>query len=214
MATYIQGLTDYIPKAEPYKPNFDFLNTVLSTKQSRYDSALNQLSGAYGSIIYADLTRDDNRVARDNFLKNSEKAIQQITSLDLSNPANVQAAQQVFQPFVDDRKMQYDIMFTKGVKTAQQNGELLRTSYDEANRARWSPISDKAIEYKQLEFRTASQEKAYRMPIPKYVDGVNIAKMAHELIGDDFKNISVEELKGGYTITTTGGPNIVRLLGH
>ena len=167
MATYIQGLTDYIPKAEPYKPNFDFLNTVLSTKQSRYDSALNQLSGAYGSIIYADLTRDDNRVARDNFLKNSEKAIQQITSLDLSNPANVQAAQQVFQPFVDDRKMQYDIMFTKGVKTAQQNGELLRTSYDEANRARWSPISDKALEYKQLEFRTASQEKAYRMPIPK-----------------------------------------------
>ena len=78
MATYIQGLTDYIPKAEPYKPNFDFLNTVLSTKQSRYDSALNQLSGAYGSIIYADLTRDDNRVARDNFLKNSEKTIQQI----------------------------------------------------------------------------------------------------------------------------------------
>ena len=213
MATYIQGLTDYIPKAEPYKPNFDFLNTVLATRQAKYDSALNQLSGAYGSILYADLTRDDNRESRDNFLKNSEKTIQQITSLDLSNPANVQAAQQVFQPFVDDRKMQYDIMFTKGVKTAQQNGELLRTSYDDDTRARWSPISDKAIEYKQLEFRTASQEKAYRMPIPKYVDGVNIAKMAHELIGDDFKNISVEELKGGYKITTTGGPksiNVVR----
>ena len=213
MATYIQGLTDYIPKAEPYKPNFDFLNTVLSTKQSRYDSALNQLSGAYGSIIYADLTRDDNRVARDNFLKNSEKAIQQITSLDLSNPANVQAAQQVFQPFVDDRKMQYDIMFTKGVKKGQEYGELLRTSYDEDTQSKWSPISDQALQYRQLEFRTASQEKAYSMPIPKYVPGVNIAKMAHELIGDDFKNISVEELKGGYTITTTGGPksiNVVR----
>ena len=68
MASYIQGLTDYIPKAEPYKPNFDFLNTVLATRQARYDSALNQLSGAYGSILYADLTRDDNRVSRDNFL--------------------------------------------------------------------------------------------------------------------------------------------------
>jgi hypothetical protein len=213
MATYIQGLTDYIPKAEPYKPNFDFLNTVLSTRQSRYDSALNQLSGAYGSIIYADLTRDDNRVARDNFLKNSEKAIQQITSLDLSNPANVQAAQQVFQPFVDDRKIQYDIMFTKGVRKGQEYGESLRTSDDADIQSKWSPISDQALGYKQLEFRTASQEKAYTMPVPKYVPGVNIAKMAHELIGDDFKNISVEELKGGYTITTTGGPksiNVVR----
>ena len=135
MATYIQGLTDYIPKAEPYKPNFDFLNTVLATRQARYDSALNQLSGAYGSIVYADLTRDDNKIARDNFLKNSEKAIQQITSLDLSDPANVQLAQQVFQPFVDDKKMQYDIMFTKAVKEGANYAEALRNSGDEDMRA-------------------------------------------------------------------------------
>jgi hypothetical protein len=212
MATYIQGLTDYIPKAEPYKPNFDFLNTVLATRQARYDSALNQLSGAYGSIVYADLTRDDNRIARDNFLKNSEKAIQQITSLDLSDPANVQMAQQVFQPFVDDRKIQYDIMFTKGVRKGQEYSNSVRTSSDPDIQSKWSPISDKGLEYKQIEFRTAPQEKAYKMPVPKYVPGVNIAKMAHELIGDDFKNISVEELKGGYTITTTGGPKSINVI--
>jgi hypothetical protein len=205
MATYIQGLTDYIPKAEPYKPDFDFLNTVLSTRQARYDSALNQLSGAYGSIIYADLTRDDNKVARDNFLKNSEKAIQQITTLDLSNPANVQAAQQVFQPFVDDKKMQYDVMFTKGVKTGQQYGESLRTSSNEDMHAKWSPVSDKGLQYKQLEFKSASQDKAYRMPIPKYVNNVNIMTKAQELVGDDFKNIKIEKTIGGYDVTTTGG---------
>lgn len=207
MATYIQGLTDYIPKAEPYKPNFDFLNTVLSTKQSRYDSALNQLSGAYGSIIYADLTRDDNRVARDNFLKNSEKAIQQITSLDLSNPANVQAAQQVFQPFVDDRKMQYDIMFTKGVKKGQQEAEMFKNSSNPEISSKYSDVGVRGLQYRQIEFKNASQDKAYRMAMPKYVPYVNIMDKAKELVGDDFKDIKIEQTIGGYDVTTTGGEN-------
>ena len=209
MATYIQGLTDYIPKAEPYKPDFDFLNTVLSTRQNRYDSALNQLSGAYGSIIYADLTRDDNKVARDNFLKNSEKAIQQITSLDLSNPANVQAAQQVFQPFVDDKKMQYDVMLTKGVKQGFQYADMLKNSLDPEVSGKYWDTGVRGLQYKQLEFKSASQDKAYNMPIPKYVPYVNIMSKAHDLVGDDFKNIKIEQTIGGYDVTTTGGQNAI-----
>lgn len=205
MATYIQGLTDYIPKAEPYKPNFDFLNTVLATRQARYDSSLNQLSGAYGSIVYADLTRDDNREARDNFLKNSEKAIQQITSLDLSDPANVQLAQQVFQPFVDDKKMQYDIMFTKGVKQGQQQAEIFKNSLDPETSSKYSDVGVRGLQYRQIEFKNASQDKAYRMAMPKYVPYVNIMDKARELIGDDFKDIKIEKTIGGYDVTTTGG---------
>lgn len=205
MASYIQGLTDYIPKAEPYKPNFDFLNTVLATKQARYDSALNQLSGAYGSIVYADLTRDDNREARDNFLKNSEKAIQQITSLDLSDPANVQLAQQVFQPFVDDKKMQYDIMFTKGIKQGQQQAEIFKNSLDPEISSKYSDVGVRGLQYRQIEFKNASQDKAYRMAMPKYVPYVNIMDKAKELVGDDFKNIKIEQTIGGYDVTTTGG---------
>jgi len=209
MATYIQGLTDYIPKAEPYKPDFDFLNTVLSTRQNRYDSALNQLSGAYGSIIYADLTRDDNKIARDNFLKNSEKTIQQITSLDLSNPANVQAAQQVFQPFVDDKKMQYDVMLTKGVKQGIQYSDMLKNSLDPEVSGKYWDAGVRGLQYKQLEFKSASQDKAYNMPIPKYVPYVNIMSKAHDLVGDDFKNIKIEQTIGGYDVTTTGGQNAI-----
>ena len=205
MATYIQGLTDYIPKAEPYKPNFDFLNTVLATRQARYDSSLNQLSGAYGSIVYADLTRDDNREARDNFLKNSEKAIQQITSLDLSDPANVQLAQQVFQPFVDDKKMQYDIMFTKGVKKGQQQAEIFKNSLDPEISSKYSDVGVRGLQYRQIEFKNASQDKAYRMAMPKYVPYVNIMDKARELVGDDFKDIKIEKTIGGYDVTTTGG---------
>jgi hypothetical protein len=211
MATYIQGLTDYIPKAEPYKPNFDFLNTVLATRQARYDSSLNQLSGAYGSIVYADLTRDDNRVARDNFLKNSEKAIQQITSLDLSDPANVQLAQQVFQPFVDDKRMQYDILLTKGANKAKKQADLFKNSGDPDIASKYWDTGVRAIDYKLLEFKNADQEKAYKMAIPKYTPYINILKEAKDLLGDDF-NISVDEKMGGYIVTTKNGDKAINAI--
>jgi len=211
MATYIQGLTDYIPKAEPYKPNFDFLNTVLATRQARYDSALNQLSGAYGSIIYADLTRDDNRVARDNFLKNSEKTIQQITSLDLSNPANVQAAQQVFQPFVDDRQMQYDIMLTKGASKAKKQADIFKNSNDPDIASKYWDTGIRAIDYKLLEFKNADRDNAYKMAIPKYTPYINVIKEAKNILGDDF-NISVDEKIGGYIVTTKNGDKAINAI--
>jgi hypothetical protein len=211
MATYIQGLTDYIPKAEPYKPNFDFLNTVLATRQARYDSSLNQLSGAYGSIVYADLTRDDNRVARDNFLKNSEKAIQQITTLDLSDPANVQLAQQVFQPFVDDKRMQYDILLTKGANKAKKQADLFKNSGDPNIASKYWDTGVRAIDYKLLEFKNADQEKAYKMAIPKYTPYINIVKEAKDILGDDF-NISVDEKMGGYIVTTKNGDKAINAI--
>lgn len=211
MATYIQGLTDYIPKAEPYKPNFDFLNTVLATRQARYDSALNQLSGTYGSIVYADLTRDDNKIARDNFLKNSEKAIQKITSLDLSDPANVQLAQQVFQPFVDDKRMQYDIMLTKGGNNAKKQADMFKNSMDPDIASKYWDTGVRAIDYKLLEFKNADLDKAYKMAIPKYTPYINIVKEAKNILGDDF-NISVDEKMGGYIVTTKNGDKAINAI--
>ena len=211
MATYIQGLTDYIPKAEPYKPNFDFLNTVLATKQARYDSALNQLSGSYGSIVYADLTRDDNKIARDNFLKNSEKAIQQITSLDLSDPANVQLAQQVFQPFVEDRQMQYDIMLTKGANKAKKQADMFKNSMDPDIASKYWETGVRAVDYKLLEFKNADRDKAYKMAIPKYTPYINVIKEAKNILGDDF-NISVDEKIGGYIVTTKNGDKAINTI--
>jgi hypothetical protein len=211
MATYIQGLTDYIPKAEPYKPNFDFLNTVLATRQARYDSALNQLSGSYGSIVYADLTRDDNKIARDNFLKNSEKAIQQITSLDLSDPANVQLAQQVFQPFVEDRQMQYDIMLTKGANKAKKQADMFKNSMDPDIASKYWETGVRAVDYKLLEFKNADRDKAYKMAIPKYTPYINVIKEAKNILGDDF-NISVDEKIGGYIVTTKNGDKAINTI--
>jgi hypothetical protein len=206
MATFIQGLTDYIPKAEPYKPNFDFLNSVLATKQARYNSAIDQLSGIYGNIINADLTRDENIESRRNFLNNAEKNIQQITSMDLSNPKNVELAQEVFQPFVQDKKIQYDIMLTKAVKKGFSEAEYLRNSSDEELKKQYWQEGEKELNYRLIDFKTASPDKAYRMSMPKYTPYINIMSAAKDILGKDFIDISIDEKKGGYIVTTKNGP--------
>ena len=38
MATYLQGVQDYIPQIQPAQPDFNFYNTVLQTKQNQYDT--------------------------------------------------------------------------------------------------------------------------------------------------------------------------------
>lgn len=212
MATFIQGLTDYIPKVEPYRPDFDFLNKVLSTKQAKYDSAINQLSGIYGSIIYSDLTREDNIQSRNNFLQNAQKNIQQITSMDLSDPKNVQLAQKVFEPFIQDKKLQYDIMFTKSASSAKKTAEYLRTSSDPKLVGQYWNEGIRAVDYRTLEFKNAAPDKAYTMALPKYTPYVNIMAKAKELVGDEFKDISIEEQRGNYLVTTKGGPKSINVI--
>ena len=51
MATYIQGLTDYIPQIQPFKPDYNFLSNVLQTRQGKYDANYNQLSSVYTSLF-------------------------------------------------------------------------------------------------------------------------------------------------------------------
>ena len=44
MATYLKGVTDYIPALEPFKPDYKFLSDVLSVRQDRYDSNYKELN--------------------------------------------------------------------------------------------------------------------------------------------------------------------------
>ena len=60
MATYLQGVTDYIPEFQPFQPDLNFYANLLQTKQTQYDTNWNQLNNLYGQLYGADLTHDLN----------------------------------------------------------------------------------------------------------------------------------------------------------
>ena len=72
MATYLQGVTDYIPQFQPFQPDLNFYGNVMQTKQTQYDTNWKSLNKMYGQYYHADLTRDGNVSKKDNYLKQIE----------------------------------------------------------------------------------------------------------------------------------------------
>ena len=50
MATYLQGVTDYIPDYQPFQPDLNFYGNLLQAKQSQYDSNWKNLNNLYSSL--------------------------------------------------------------------------------------------------------------------------------------------------------------------
>ena len=51
MATYLPGVTDYIPQVQPWSPDFNFYQNVLERKQQQYDTGWEKVNNIYSSIL-------------------------------------------------------------------------------------------------------------------------------------------------------------------
>jgi len=119
MATYLQGVTDYIPQIQPFKPDLNFYQGVLETKQAQYKAGYDKLSSLYGTLLNSELTRSDNTERRDKFFTQIQTDIQKVSSMDLSRSENVDAARKVFQPLVDDKFILKGLSLTKPYRNEQ-----------------------------------------------------------------------------------------------
>ena len=94
MATYLQGVTDFIPDYQPFQPDYNFYANALQTKQTQYDSNWKQLNNLYGQLYSADLTHGDNIKKKDELLKQIDFNLKRVSGLDLSLEQNVNQAMQ------------------------------------------------------------------------------------------------------------------------
>jgi hypothetical protein len=56
MATYLQGISDFIPELQPFQPDLNFYANALQTKQTQYDSNWKAVNNLYGQLHGAELT--------------------------------------------------------------------------------------------------------------------------------------------------------------
>lgn len=178
MATYIPGIDSYIPTYEPFEPDFKFAQAVLSTRQDRYDTNYKAINDLYGSVVYADLSRQDTQQMRDQFAKQLVPRINQIAELDLSIGANVDQARGVFNPFVENNLVQQDIYRTSRYKSELRRAQsLLNAPNSDASDQYWQTGID-YLNYQMQDFIDASPEDASSKPVPTYVPNVNLYDMA------------------------------------
>lgn len=173
MATYLQGVTDYIPDYQPFQPDLNFYGNLLQTKQTQYDSNWKQLNNLYGQLYSADLTHDLNIQKKDQLLKQIDFNLKRVSGLDLSLEQNVNQAMQVFRPFYEDKYLMKDMAWTKNWKNTYESSNALKTSQDDKQRKQWWGTGIQGLELRRQMFKDATLEETLGMENAQYTPFVN-----------------------------------------
>jgi hypothetical protein len=205
MATYLQGVTDYIPQVQPWAPNFNFYQNAFDRKQQKFDQGWNKLNTVYNSILNAPMMREDNNLNRDEFFNNIKTQIDQMAGMDLSLQQNVAAATQVFKPFYENEEIVHDIGYTKRYSDAMQEAEYLKNCTDKDCEDKYWSDGVRALKYKAEDFVNASAEDALKMQAPSYVPKMDLMKMAVKATKELDLKMEYDHKEGRYMVTTRGG---------
>lgn len=214
MATYLQGVTDYIPQFQPFQPDLNLYANVLQTKQTRYDSNYQALNNVYGQYYYADLTRDSNIERKDELIKNIDFNLKRVSGLDLSLEQNVGQAMQVFKPFYEDKNLMKDMAWTKNYNNQKGRAEGLKNSKDEETRGQFWDTGIREMDYRREEFKEAGAEAALSFADVSYTPYVNVMKKAQELAKDSGLSIETVDFSqdGKWIVKTKNGQQLMEPL--
>ncbi len=176
MATYLQGVTDYIPDYQPFQPDLNFYANLMQTKQTQYDSNWNQLNNLYGQLYGADLTHDMNIKKKDELLRQIDFNLKRVSGLDLSLEQNVNQAMQVFRPFYEDKYLMKDMAWTKNWKNTYANAQSLQNATDPAQSSKYWNEGMRGLEYRRQMFKDATLDETLNMGNARYTPKVDVVK--------------------------------------
>lgn len=213
MATYLPGVTDYLPQIQPFQPDYNFLSNVLQTKQSQYDAAHKQLSSVYGTLLNSPMLRDQNIQRREEFFKAVDQDIQRMSGMDLSLQQNQDAAMQVFKGFYEDQNMVKDMVWTKNYMNEVKRADAFKDCVDPKKcGGQWWEGGMKALNYKAQEFKMASDQEALNFQNVSFVPGQNMTDEAIKLAKESGFNVKFDEIKGDWIVTTKNGTRMIQPL--
>jgi hypothetical protein len=214
MATYLQGVTDFIPDYQPFQPDFNFYANVLQAKQTQYDTNYKAVNNLYGQLYNADLTHDLNITKKDELLKQIDFNLKRVSGLDLSLEQNIDQATQVFRPFYEDRYLMKDMAWTKNFSATYNSAAALKNSQDEKKRGQYWEPGMKDMQYRREEFKNATLDETLNMgnvSYTPYVDaGEKYRKMAEEW-GLEIDTTTVDE-SGLYFVRQRNGQPLIPAL--
>jgi hypothetical protein len=214
MATYISGVTDYIPDFQPFQPDYNFYNNVLQTKQNQYDKNYKQLNNLYGQLYYQDVTRDSSNKMKDDYLKNIDYELKRVSGLDLSLEQNVEQAKQIFRPVYENKNLMKDMALTKNYKDEKSRALALASSKNKEDRGAYWDVGIKDMDYRLEEFKNAAEADVLGFGNIMYTPNVNATQQYMDLAKK--YNLSVDitqpDKSGMYMVRQKNGDLIIPTL--
>ena len=210
MATYIKGVTDFIPQLAAFKPDYKFLSDVLNVRQDRYDTNFKSLNNLYSKVVHAPLSREDNLEVRNQYANQLSNGLKQVTGIDLSLQQNVDIAKGLFKPFFDDKKVVKDMAFTKLYGKEMQQANSYMTSASEEMKDNYWQVGVEDLKYQMQDYKAADADAAVNMAMPSYVANPNIYERSFEALKESELSIKQTTLEGDWIITTQNGTALTR----
>jgi len=209
MATYLQGVTDYIPDFQPFQPDLNFYANVLQTKQNQYDTNYKALNNLYGELYHQRVTRDDSNKMKDDYLKKVDFELKRVSALDLSLEQNVQQAQQVFKPLYENKHLMKDMALTKNYDLEKGKAMALKNNKDIKQRELYWDVGIKGMDYRLDEFKNALKEDVLSFDNITYTPNVNVYEKYKELSKDINIDITSPDKSGMYLVRQKNGDLII-----
>lgn len=126
MRQYFANITPVFPDPVLYTPDFGYMDKMLQRKQAQYDKGFAQLSSVWQQISRP-TTNPENAKKRDEFLKQAKENLKNLSTMDLSDFRNVQAAMKVFEPYGNNTELIGDQEFTSFLNEQENIAEGYRT---------------------------------------------------------------------------------------
>lgn len=209
MSQYIPGVVDYVPQIQPYKPDLNFYQKVLETKNAQYKEGYNKLSALYGQLLESPMLRTENIELRNKFFNDIGNQIKKISSMDLSMPQNVEAASKVFQPLIDNKYILKDMAYTQRAYSALEKGQRLKD--DPESQGQYWEGGIRAIQYQMADFAKSTADESLGFNAPDYTPFVNVPEKAMKFAKDMGFNTSYVSWSpdGRYQVITKNGVQMI-----
>lgn len=209
MATYSQK--DYVTGLQPTKPDLKFNLQLLQASESAYKTNKRKVSDLYGSILDSEVSRTDNKEAKQEFFRQISQDLRTLGTMDFSLDSNVEQATGMFKSFYSNKYVLNDIVWTEKFNSEYQKGQTLKGCLDpEKCGGQWWEEGDKYMAYKKQEFLNASRDEALNMDGVEYIPYVDVSAKARKIAKEKWVGVKHDAVSGNYIVTTKNGETAVQ----
>jgi hypothetical protein len=196
----------------PYlAPDMSFLQGHLDRANQRYEEGLQEIKSDFSAVLNADITNDENKTKRAEYIKQLNEGLKGIAGQDVSDPKVMRKAEGLVAPFWQDNDLLQDINLTKRAKTEIQRGLSASMSKDDEIRNSFDEASLKPIYHslKKLKGAKRGSGEFNSIEVPNWTPFVNVGNYMSEFKENEKPEVNWDEINGEYIITHKNGADSV-----
>lgn len=204
---WLENVPTSLTPVPVYQPDFGFLQSMQMKANQQYEQGFKEIKGSFASIFNKNVTGAEATKRQQDYKKQALDQMKTVAALDLSDPKNVQVAEDILSPFYEDKVYLQNIAMTSHYQNEFAKQEGMKNSKDKDQRALYNPTIDFYLNQgvEQLAGAPMTQDAYSKLEKRKSIGITNISEIAKKQISD-VGYIKTTDAYGNEMTITTNGP--------